>query len=256
MKTFHKYVLDVAYNGAGFHGWQIQQNAMSVQQTLNQALQTLLQLEIETFGSGRTDTGVHALQQYVQIENDIEILDPQKFIFKLNAILPHEIAVKHIFKADSKFSVRFDALFRKYEYRIAFDKNPFLQKQVLFLFNRTLDIELMNKAAQILFQHTDFQCFSKYHTEVSHYICHIYEAEWRMEGSLLVFHIKANRFLRGMVRAIVGTLLRVGKHEIDLAGFEQIILSKDRKNAGFSVAANGLFLTEVGYKEGDLIKLA
>ncbi len=249
------YILELSYKGTNYHGWQKQKNAHTVQDELESAISTLLQLKIDTIGSGRTDAGVHALQQFVQFDTSA-IKNPAKFIFQLNAILPHDIVVNHIYSAGDTFNVRFDAIERSYEYRITFAKNPFLSNECCFYFRPQPDIQLMNTAASILYQHTDFQSFSKYKTEVNHFNCTVSQAFWAIENDLLVFHISANRFLRGMVRAIVGTLLEVGQKKITLHDFEEIIRQKDRVFAKESVSPDGLFLTKVKYPESMIALLA
>jgi tRNA pseudouridine38-40 synthase len=244
-------ILDIAYKGTNYHGWQIQKNAFTIQEALNQALSILLQSDVDTFGSGRTDTGVHAEQQFVQLINpnyeQIEKISPKNLLFKLNALLPKDIVIKYLYMAEDNFSVRHDAVSRSYEYRISQIKNPFLDEICSFYFQPNLDIDLMNEAACLMKTHTDFQSFSKYHSDVSHFNCEIKEAFWRKEEKLLVFQITANRFLRGMVRAIVGTMLEIGRKKVSLSAFEQIIQAKDRKVAKFAAAPQGLFLTKVIY---------
>ncbi len=239
----NRYFLDIAYNGTLYHGWQIQANAHTVQAELQKALETVFRQPIETLGSGRTDTGVHAWQQMVHF--DAQAL-PQRLQYALNALLPADIAVKHIFQVAPTAHARFDAVSRSYEYRICHTKNPFLLKQI-YRYPIRPDLERMNEAAALLLQHTDFECFSKVKTEVNTFLCTITEARWVYEGEMLVFHISANRFLRGMVRAIVGTLLEVGEGKMTTAMFEQIIQSKDRRKAGRAVPPDGLFLTKVCY---------
>ena len=245
-----KYVLEIAYNGTQYHGWQIQKNAHTVQAELNKTLSTLLGSEIETTGSGRTDTGVHAEQQFVQFETTEPIDNPQKFLFQANAILPKDIYIRHLYTAKEDFSVRHDAISRSYEYRISRRKNPFLQNLCCFYFHRELNVSLMQQAADILLKHKDFQSFSKYHTDVDHFECTIHRALWEETDDLLIFHITANRFLRGMVRAIVGTLLETGLGRISIVDFEKIILARDRKAAKHAVPPEGLFLTKILYREG------
>ncbi|WP_017731309.1 tRNA pseudouridine(38-40) synthase TruA [Nafulsella turpanensis] len=242
-----RYFLDVAYNGTHYHGWQVQQNANTVQAELEGALSKLLRTPIAVVGSGRTDTGVHAEQQLVHLDWDAE-LDVEQLHFRLNKLLPSDIAVKRIFPVHPKAHARFSALFRSYEYRISRQKNPFLQK-LTYVNGRPLDVEAMNKAAEFLLQWEDFECFSKVHTEVKHFRCNIQEARWIEEGDMLVFYIRANRFLRNMVRAIVGTLLEVGQHRMSREEFRQVLESRDRSRAGRSAPAQGLFLTKVTYPD-------
>lgn len=242
-----RYLLEISYKGTNYHGWQIQINAHSVQEELNNALKILLSQEISTIGSGRTDTGVHATQQFVHFDSN-EITDFTQFLFRLNAILPKDIFAKKIISVADNFSARHDAVLRSYEYRISQTKNPFLENQCCYFYKRDLDIEKMNRAAKYLYQYSDFQSFSKYKTAVKDFECLISHAKWQYESELLVFHISANRFLRGMVRAIVGTMLDVGMGKIKVEEFEKIILKKDRCAAKFAAPPEGLFLTQVKYK--------
>ena len=242
-----RYFIECAYKGTNYSGWQIQINALTVQEVIEKALSTLLKHKIDMTGSSRTDTGVHAMQQFAHFEIEEEIMDCENLVYRINKLLPFDISVQKIFKVADNYHSRFEAISRKYEYRISRKKNPF-QKGLSYEFNGNLDIERMNEASRILFKHIDYQCFSKIKTEVLTFNCTILEAQWKEEkNDLLVFHIKANRFLRGMVRAIVGTLLEVGIGKISESDFERIILSKDRKKAGWSVPAEGLFLMEVNY---------
>jgi tRNA pseudouridine38-40 synthase len=240
-----RYILDISYKGTDYHGWQIQANAHSVQAELNGALEKILRKGVETIGSGRTDTGVHAEQQIVQFDLDEEI-DLKQLKYKLNLVLPFDIAINQVYRVTNNFSARFDARARTYEYRIVRKKNVFNTELALYL-TAPLDIELMNKASGILLSHKDFQSFSKYKTSVDHYLCDMFLAKWEEKGDFLIFTIKANRFLRGMVRAIVGTLLNVGTGKTTITEFERVIESRDRKYAGMSVPAKGLFLIKVDY---------
>jgi tRNA pseudouridine38-40 synthase len=239
-----RYFLEMAYKGTNYHGWQIQKNAHSVQQELNSALFKLFQTHVSTMGSGRTDTGVHAEQQYVQLDVEGEL--NQDHIFKLNHILPHDVSINNFFKVKENANARYDATSRVYEYRISRVKNPFLQDMVCFYY-KDLDIDKMNQAAKILLNHKDFQAFSKVNSAARHYLCDILKAEWITRGNLLIFEIEANRFLRGMVRAIVGTMLDIGLGRKSLEDLEKIIQSKDREEAGRSAPASGLFLVKVNY---------
>lgn len=244
-----RYFLELAYSGTQYHGWQIQKNAHSVQAEIQNALSVLLRTPTDILGSGRTDAGVHAIQQYAHFDTE-QTLDEEMFTKKLNGILPEDISIKRVIKVHDDAHTRFDATQRYYMYRINQEKTPFLKGVSYYNFHN-FDLELMNKAAQIMLKYDDFQCFSKVHTDVNHYLCDIQQAYWQKETSynvnLLVFYIQANRFLRGMVRAITGTMLNVGSGKISLDQFEQIILNKDRKQAGWSVPAQGLFLAKVTY---------
>lgn len=240
-----RYFLDIAYNGTRYHGWQLQANAHSVQAELNQALATLLRQPVETLGSGRTDAGVHATQQMVHLDMETDIA-PDRFLHSLNALLPPDITANSIFAVAQTAHARFDAVSRSYEYRICHRKNPFLQ-HLCYRYGVRPDVGRMNEVAQLLLLHHDFECFSRVHTDVKNFRCMITRAFWRHEGDLLVFHISANRFLRGMVRAVVGTLLEVGEGRMDTAGFGAVLQSCDRRRAGRAVPPEGLFLTRVEY---------
>lgn len=240
-----RYALDIAYRGTLYHGWQIQENAKSVQAELNNALEKLVGAPIETVGSGRTDTGVHAKQQIVHMDVSKEI-DPILTKKKLNAILPIDISIKNIVKVDSSFHARFSAMSRTYEYYITSVKDPFLVDLAYYLYH-PLDIEKMNKAASKLLLYDDFSSFCKSNSSVSHHLCKVTLAKWVQTNSIIQFQITANRFLRGMVRTIVGTLIKIGMNDIQISDFEEIIRNKNRQNAGVSAPACGLFLTEVKY---------
>ncbi|MEO8238208.1 MAG: tRNA pseudouridine(38-40) synthase TruA [Flavobacterium sp.] len=240
-----RYFIRFAYNGTQYHGWQIQPNASSVQETLNKALSVLLNSTINVMGAGRTDTGVHAKEMYAHFDFETPI-DVPNLVHKLNSYLPKDIAIFDIFLVHDDAHCRFDASKRTYEYHINTVKNPFLE-ELSWYFSQNLDVDLMNESAKILLNHTDFQCFSKVNTDVNTFDCTIFEAYWKNENDKLVFTISANRFLRNMVRAIVGTLINIGLHKISLADFENIIASKSREKAGFSVPAHGLYLTDITY---------
>jgi tRNA pseudouridine38-40 synthase len=241
-----RYFIEVSYKGTTFHGWQRQPNAVSVEETLEKGLQTILRTPVRLTGSSRTDTGVHAEQQFAHFDIEQPIGQPDRIVHALNSILPYELAVKALHLVKEEAHSRFDATHRCYEYRLFRHKNPFLTG-LGCLYRRPLDIALMNEAAALLPQHEDFECFSKTHTDVKTFLCKIEYAFWHEQNDTLVFHIKANRFLRGMVRAVVGTLLEVGQGKLTVGQFEQIIVSKNRQNAAAQAPAEGLFLTEVGY---------
>lgn len=240
-----RYFIKLAYNGTAYHGWQYQPNAASVQETLNKALSVLLNTTINIMGAGRTDTGVHASQMYAHFDSE-KALEPVTLIHKLNSYLPKDIAIFDLIPVNDDAHSRFDATKRTYEYHINTVKNPFLEG-LSWYYHQNLDVALMNEAAKILFNHTDFQCFSKVNTDVNTFDCTIFDAVWKKENDRLIFTISANRFLRNMVRSIVGTLVNVGLHKITLTDFENIIKSKNREKAGFSVPAHGLYLTEIEY---------
>jgi tRNA pseudouridine38-40 synthase len=260
-----RYFIELAYDGTNYHGWQIQQNAISVQEVLNKALATVLRQPIETTGCGRTDTGVHAKEFFAHFDVEGEVADSPSSIDHgneiihrpstidygqqirgLNAILPPDIAIKNIIHVRADAHARFDATLRSYQYHVHFNKDPFLQGGSWML-RDVPDIDLMNQAAAMMMDYIDFSCFSKSNTQVKTNNCKISRAEWVITEHGMVFHISADRFLRNMVRAIVGTLMMVGKHEIPPEAVKYIIESKNRSNAGMSVPACGLYLTEVKY---------
>jgi tRNA pseudouridine38-40 synthase len=248
-----RYFIELSFNGTHYHGWQIQKNAVGVQEVLNKCLSTILRQPIETTGCGRTDTGVHAREFFAHFDAEEFMVDSSWFIANkdglvrsLNAILPKDIAVKDIFPVAADAHARFDATLRTYEYHIHFTKDPF-KSGFSWELRDYPDVGLMNNAARIIMEYTDFSCFSKSNTQVKTNNCKITGAEWIVNGNELIFKISADRFLRNMVRAIVGTLLMVGKKEIEPAAVRQIIGSKNRSNAGTSVPACGLCLTKVKY---------
>ncbi len=241
----NRYFLELSYHGGSFHGWQIQKNAFSVQECIEKALGAYFREPIFIMGSGRTDTGVHASMQVCHVDFKTPEIG-ENFLKAINAILPKEIAIHSIRKVRSDANARFDAVKRSYFYRIIFSKNPFLEGLAWHLFNQP-DINRMNEAAKILLLHEDFECFSKIHTEVKHFRCKIYEAFWEQKEDQLLFHITANRFLRGMVRAIVGTLIAIGMGYMKIEDMERIILSRDRTQAGKAAPAKGLFLCKIIY---------
>lgn len=196
-------------------------------------------------GAGRTDTGVHAKEMYAHFDFE-KAFDIPNLVHKLNSYLPKDIVIYDIIPVSNEAHSRFDALKRTYEYHIHTFKDPFLE-DLSWYFHQELDVDLMNEAAELLFNYTNFQCFSKVNTDVNTFDCTIFEANWKQENNTLIFTISANRFLRNMVRAIVGTLVNVGLRKITLADFNAIIESKNRDKAGFSVPAHGLYLTEIEY---------
>ena len=241
-----RFFIQLSYNGTNYHGWQIQPNATSVQETLTKALSVVLnQKDISIMGAGRTDTGVHASQMFAHFDYENPI-DSKSIVHKLNSFLSQDIAVSRVILVQDNAHARFDATLRTYEYNINTTKNVF-QQELGWYYNKDLDIEAMNDAAKLLLEFTDFQCFSKVNTDVNTFNCAISRAFWKRENDQLIFTISADRFLRNMVRAIVGTLVYVGLGKISKADFQKIIESKDRKKAGFSVPAHGLYLTEVKY---------
>lgn len=242
-----RYFLQLSYDGGRFCGWQVQPGVVTVQQTVNDALQTLLGPGVECVGSGRTDTGVHATVQVVHIDADLPMpLDD--LVYKLNAILPADIAVAWARPVRADAHARYDAISRSYQYFIHRHKDPFRAGRS-YHFKPALDVEAMNSAASLLLSWDDFQCFSKVKTDVKTFECKIFEARWKSENDSLVFYVSANRFLRGMVRAMVGTLLEVGQGRLSEQGFRQVLESRDRKAAARNVPPEGLFLSDVTYPE-------
>jgi len=242
-----RYFIQIAYDGSLYHGWQIQPNALTVQELLDKAMSTFFRQPIETLGCGRTDSGVHATQFFAHF--DVENLEESKVlnaVSGINAMLPYQIAAKRIIAVADDAHARFDATARAYKYYIHFEKEPFKLNRS-WLVKDKLDVALMNQAAKELLNYTDFSCFSKSNTQTFTNNCKIVKADFEELNDGLVFTIEADRFLRNMVRAIVGTLVRVGKKEIDIKDFKNIIDSKDRSNAGQSVPACGLYLVKVEY---------
>ncbi|MBN1819692.1 MAG: tRNA pseudouridine(38-40) synthase TruA [Prolixibacteraceae bacterium] len=244
--NLQRYFIQLSYKGTNYHGWQVQPNATSVQEVMERALSTLLREEVAVTGAGRTDTGVHASFFVAHFDSVNSELDNEDFVYRLNNFLPNDIAVKKVWKVPVEAHARFDALSRTYKYFISREKDPF-SEETTYRFLYPLNIEKMNKAAKCLFDYTDFTSFSKLHSDVKTNNCKVMFAEWKEEGSQLIFTIQADRFLRNMVRAIVGTLLEVGKGKIEIEDFKKIIDNKDRGLAGTSAPAHGLFLTEIGY---------
>jgi len=240
-----KYFLKLAYNGKNYHGWQSQPNAVTVQQTLEEALSLLWRTPIDIVGAGRTDSGVHAKEMFAHF-NFEEELDADFWVKKLNSYLPKDIVIFDIIKVSDNAHARFDATLRSYEYRIHSYKNPFINEDSWY-FSHPLNLSKMNEACKILFEYQDFECFSKTNTDVNTFNCKISKANWIENENQLVFSISADRFLRNMVRAIVGTMIEIGLEKIPPSHLHNIIISKNRSEAGFSVPAHGLYLTEVKY---------
>ncbi|MCG9879477.1 MAG: tRNA pseudouridine(38-40) synthase TruA [Bacteroidia bacterium] len=241
-----RYFVHLAYHGKPYHGWQKQPNAHSVQEEIESKLSILLKTPIQVVGCGRTDTGVHAKQYYLHMDL-VQPIDTEKVCFQLNAILPKDIAIFEIFEVKLDLHARFSAISRQYEYWICRKANPFAQ-DISYFYSKPLHVEAMNQAALLLLGSHDFECFSKVHTDVKTFICDVRFAQWQArEDGFLVFTIEADRFLRNMVRAIVGTLLEVGKGKVSIDEFKAILQSKNRSEAGMSVAAQGLFLSKISY---------
>lgn len=239
-----RWAIEVAYDGTNYHGWQVQPNGVSVQEVLQNCLTLLLREPIEVIGSGRTDTGVHATGQVAHFNTSKSL--PHDFLKKINSFLPPDISILQVASVPHDFHARFSAIRRYYIYQITQRKDPFLRNKALFC-PYPLDLNAMQQAASFLLNYDDFQSFCKAHADNEHYLCKIYQAEWKPQDHLLTLHIQANRFLRGMVRAIVGTLLEVGKNKLHLNEFCKIIEAKDRRFAKANVSPSGLFLKKVIY---------
>jgi len=241
-----RYFIKLAYHGKNYHGWQVQQNAHSVQAEIENKLFVLLKIKTELTGCGRTDAGVHAKIFYAHFDFIAEI-DCNKTAYQLNAILPQDITIYSIFLVEPNLHARFDAVYREYKYVISTIRTPFY-KDLCWQFTIPLNIDLMNQAAQLLTAHSHFECFSKVNTQVKTFNCNITLASWHLNNhAQLIFTIGANRFLRNMVRAIVGTLIDVGLGKITVADFKHILNNNNRSLAGQSVPPQGLFLTNVQY---------
>lgn len=243
----NRYFIFLSYRGTNFHGWQIQPTAVTVQKTLDTALSLILNEVITTLGAGRTDAGVHAQVFCAHFDsNNPDLCSDKKLIYRLNSVLPKDIAVRSVRKVISDANARFSAASRTYKYYISRIKDPFSDSSSWYV-HGNLDVTGMNLACKVLFKHSDFTSFSKLHSDTKTNICRIFSAEWTSNEESLVFTIRADRFLRNMVRAIVGTMVEIGYGKISISEFEEIILAKDRCRAGKSAPARGLFLTEIEY---------
>lgn len=242
-----RYFIYLSYDGARYHGWQIQPNGISVQEVLNKALSTLLREPIEVTGAGRTDAGVNASLMVAHFDSQ-QTTDNGQLTYRLNKLLPYDIAIHKIVPVKPDAHARFSATSRTYHYYIITEKTPF--EPSAYRFPQPLDFEKMNEAAQTLFDYTDFTSFSKLHTDVKTNNCRIMFARWEQVSPIKwQFTITADRFLRNMVRAIVGTLLDVGRSVLTIEQFREIIEKKDRCSAGTSVPGNALFLSDITYPE-------
>lgn len=254
-----RYFLELSYNGASFHGWQSQPNAISVQSTIEKGLSTILKEKIGIIGAGRTDSGVHARQMYAHFDFNGNLNDNERFLLSLNSLVGKNIEIKKLFIVDNEAHSRFDATERTYKYIVNFHKNPFL-KDFCWHSPTYLDIDKMNEASEILLNTQDFTSFAKLHSDTKTNFCDVRKAIWKpisqdkevydFLGNLsegIVFTISADRFLRNMVRAIVGTLVEVGRHKLSINDFKCIIEEKNRCAAGSSMPANALFLWHISY---------
>jgi tRNA pseudouridine38-40 synthase len=246
--SINRYFLKLAYDGTAYHGWQKQKNARCIQETIREALRLISGEPVELTGAGRTDAGVHAWDYYAHfdLEKNLGESERKKFVFQLNGFLPHDIVIYDILPVKPDANARFSAVSRTYKYIISKKKNPFLREYSFYYYGK-LDVGLMNQGACILTETEDFTSFSKVDTDTKTNLCNVTHAEWTAEGDELIFTISANRFLRNMVRAIVGTLLELGRGRINLDDFRRIIESKNRSAAGGSVPARGLYLVDIEY---------
>lgn len=244
-----RYFIFISYKGTSYHGWQVQPNSVTVQQILEEALSVVLNEKISTIGAGRTDTGVHATFFCAHFESiSSNLLEIWNLVFRLNQYLPPDISVSSIKKVVPDASARYSAISRTYKYYISRIKDPFFDNSSWYI-HGNIDVALMNQACEILYKHSDFTSFSKLHSGSKTNICKIYSAKWEESDNRLVFNIRADRFLRNMVRAIVGTMVEIGTCKLDLNGFEEVIVAKDRGKAGKSAPAKGLFLVDIEYPE-------
>ena len=245
-----RYFIDISYDGSNYHGWQIQPNADTVQHQINLAFSTILNEEINVLGAGRTDTGVHAKKMIAHFDTN-QTIDFEKFKYRINGFLKKDISLNDIYKVKEDAHARFSAISRTYEYRVSRTKNPFSVNSYFLI--RDLDFQSMKKACKFLHGSHDYTSFAKLHSENYTNNCEVYIANWKEDENLLIFTIKANRFLRNMVRAIVGTLIEIGEGKISFSDIETILMSKDRAKAGYSVPANGLSLIDIEYPKEILI---
>tara|TARA_B100000795_G_scaffold155087_1_gene116301 strand:+ start:429 stop:1175 length:747 start_codon:yes stop_codon:yes gene_type:complete len=243
-----RYLLELSFNGTNYHGWQIQPNSITVQEVIEKALTVVLNQKIDVVGAGRTDAGVHATYFCLHFDYSSFINDQKDFIFKLNSFLKSDIYIINLQIVSDDFHARFDALTRTYNYKLTTRKNPFLTDQAYYI-RRDLDFDNMNLAALKLFNYTNFKCFSKSNTDVKTYNCSIKKAVWVYHNDCWIFEISANRFLRNMVRAIVGTLIEIGEGKHDINYLDTVIKSENRGLAGYSVPAHGLYLVNIFYAE-------
>jgi len=245
-----RYFIKLAYNGTAYHGWQVQNNATTVQEVIEDGMRRIFEKRIPLVGAGRTDAGVHAREFYAHFDYDFAMKERelQKKTYKLNSFLPKDISISSIFRVQDDMHTRFDAISRTYEYIICTRKDPFINDFAWFVVP-DLDVDLMNEGSKMLMEYDDFTSFAKLHSQSKTNHCNVMEAKWEVRNHMLVFNIKADRFLRNMVRAIVGTLVELGQAKIDLDELRRIIEAKDRSEAGYSVPAQGLYLKKIEYPD-------
>lgn len=242
-----RYFLELAYDGSSYRGFQIQKNAHTIQAEVTRALEVFYKESFKLTGSSRTDAGVHARQNFFHFDMAMPLHAPRKSIYNLNALLPPDIALRKLYRVDDEAHCRFDALSREYHYHIYQNKNPFLQGSAYY-YPYPLNLDLLNTAAALLLMHRDFTSFSKKNTQVKNFNCHMITSKWEVENEQVIFRVKANRFLRGMVKALVGTMLLVGKGKISVDEFESIIEAQDCTKSDFSAPSHGLYLARVEMK--------
>lgn len=241
-----RYFLELAYNGTRYSGYQKQPNQITVQSTLENTLQVLLQQPIEVVGCGRTDAGVHALQYFIHFDTLSAL--PKNFIYRLNRMLSRDILCYQVWKVPQNAHARFDAISRSYHYIVEIFQNPFRQETAYYChYARQLDIDKMQEAAQLLLSYEDFTTFCKSRTDTKTNICNLHESYWEVSGQQLVYHVRANRFLRGMIRLIVGMCLNVGKGKLELSQVREALEQQQLLKMALSVPATGLFLTDIRY---------
>ncbi|MEO8567861.1 MAG: tRNA pseudouridine(38-40) synthase TruA [Ginsengibacter sp.] len=252
-----RYFIEVSYKGTRYSGFQVQRNANTIQSELEKALEIFFRKAFTLTGSSRTDAGVHALQNYFHFDSHEELFDNpgnsfenntglRKSLYSLNSILPEDIVIHNIGKVKNSAHSRYDAVSRQYKYQLYQSKNPFY-KDIAYYYPYSIDIRKLQLAAEIIVNTNDFKSFSKRKTQVNNFICSIHESDWIIENDLIIYNVVGNRFLRGMVRGLVGTMLKVGSGKIRLQQFEEIIKNRDCTKADFSVPPQGLFLVKVIY---------
>jgi tRNA pseudouridine38-40 synthase len=239
-----RYFLEVAYKGSNYSGFQIQDNAGSIQEEVEKALAIIFRQSVGLTGSSRTDTGVHALQNFFHFDFDKGI--DAKYLYNINAILPADIVVKCIVSVGSGAHCRFDAISREYRYYIYREKDPFLADRAYF-FPYTLDMEKLEAAASLVLGYSDFTAFAKRNTQAKTFLCAVQQSTWSVENGCMVYKVMANRFLRGMVRGLVGTMLQVGRGKLSVSQFDNILQGRDNRLADFSAPGHGLFLYRVNF---------
>lgn len=242
-----RYFIELAYKGTHYSGFQVQQNANTIQSEVEAALKVIFKIDIHLTGSSRTDAGVHAKQNFFHFDVLHPIPEPEKRLYNLNAVLPDDIVINNLFRVDDEAHCRFDAVYREYQYFIYQSKDPFLKDRAWY-YPYQIDMDKMQQAAAILYNYTDFTSFSKKNTQVNNFHCTVHLSEWQQSGNQIKYTVRANRFLRGMVKGLVGTMIRVGTGKLSIEAFENVIKARDCSKADFSVPSHGLFLMQVHFK--------